>query len=40
MKYIDDLSVSEISKITNKNQVNTRVTIHRALKTLKKKYEK
>lgn len=40
MKYLDDLSISEISKITNKNQVNIRVTIHRALQTLKKKYEK
>ena len=40
MKYVDDLRISEISKITNKSQTNTRVTIHRALQTLKKKYEK
>lgn len=40
MKYLDDLSISEISKITNKSQVNIRVTILRALQTLKKKYEK
>ncbi len=40
MKYMDDLSASEISKITNKSQVNVRVTIHRALQELKKKYEK
>lgn len=40
MKYLDDLSIGEISKITNKSQVNIRVTIHRALQTLKKKYEK
>lgn len=40
MKYMDDLSISEISKTTNKSPVNVRVTIHRALLSLKKRYEK
>lgn len=40
MKYMDDLSVNEISKITNRSPVNVRVTIHRALLSLKKRYEK
>lgn len=40
MKYMDDLSINEISKITNRSPVNVRVTIHRALLSLKKRYEK
>lgn len=40
MKYMDDLSINEISKITNSSPVNVRVTIHRALLSLKKRYEK
>jgi RNA polymerase sigma-70 factor (ECF subfamily) len=40
MKYMDDLSINEMSKITNRSPVNVRVTIHRALLSLKKRYEK
>lgn len=40
MKYMDDLSINEISKITDRSPVNVRVTIHRALLSLKKRYEK
>lgn len=35
LKYIDELSTAEIAKILNKNQINVRVTIHRALNKLK-----
>lgn len=40
MKYMDDLNINEMSKITNRSPVNVRVTIHRALLSLKKRYEK
>ena len=33
--YIDDLSIPEIAKLLNKSQVSVRVTLHRALKSLK-----
>ncbi len=35
LKYVNELSIDEISKIVGKSKVNTRVTIHRALKVLK-----
>ena len=35
LKYIDELSIKEISKIINKKAGATRVLIHRALQTLK-----
>lgn len=34
-KYVDELSVPEISRITGKSAVNVYVSIHRALKALK-----
>ena len=34
--YIDDLSISEIAKMLNKSEGAVRVTLHRALKSLKK----
>lgn len=40
MRYIDDLSISEISEIINKKSGLVRITIFRALKALKNKYEK
>ncbi|MFA5211528.1 MAG: RNA polymerase sigma factor [Patescibacteria group bacterium] len=40
LKYIEELSVIEISEITGKGQTNIRVTLHRALKILKKELEK
>lgn len=40
MRYIDDMSIKEISQITEKTKGNVRVLIHRALQILKKKYEK
>ncbi len=36
LRYIDELSVSEIADILEKKSTNVRVTIHRALKVLKK----
>ncbi|KKQ21557.1 hypothetical protein A2999_02520 [Candidatus Wolfebacteria bacterium RIFCSPLOWO2_01_FULL_38_11] len=36
-RFIDDLSIDEISKITDKSSVNIYVIIHRAIKVLKKK---
>jgi len=36
LRYIDDLPVSEIAKIMEKSENAVRVTIHRALKALKK----
>jgi RNA polymerase sigma-70 factor (ECF subfamily) len=39
LKYIEELSVSEISEITGKKSINIRVTLHRALKILKKELE-
>ncbi len=38
--YIEDLSVREIAKIMGKSEENTRVTLHRALKSLKNKLQK
>ncbi len=35
LKYIDELSTSEIGEITGKGKVAVRVTLHRALKKLK-----
>ena len=35
LKYIDELTTSEIGEITNKGNVAVRVTLHRALKKLK-----
>jgi RNA polymerase sigma-70 factor (ECF subfamily) len=36
LKYIEELSTAEIAKIIGKSTVSVRVTIHRALKILKK----
>lgn len=38
-RYVDDLSVSEISEIIGKTKDNVSVTIHRALKSLRKQME-
>jgi len=38
-RYIDELSVQEISKLTGKTTVNVYVIIHRALKILKQKFK-
>ena len=35
LKYIEELSTNEISKIMEKSRANVRVTLHRALKLLK-----
>ncbi len=35
MRYVEDLSVSEIAKILNKSEGNIRVTIYRALKAIR-----
>ncbi|MBI4811931.1 RNA polymerase sigma factor [Candidatus Falkowbacteria bacterium] len=39
-RYIDDLSIKEISEITGKSANNISVMIHRALKMLREKYDK
>lgn len=39
LKYIEELSVKEISEITGKKAINIRVTLHRALNILKKELE-
>ncbi len=36
LRYVDDLSISEIAHITEKSGSNVRVTLHRALKVLKR----
>jgi len=36
LRFIDGLSIGEIAEILNKTQINTRVLLHRAQKTLKK----
>jgi RNA polymerase sigma-70 factor (ECF subfamily) len=36
-RYVDDLSISEISEITGKSLTGVRVLIHRALKKIKEK---
>ena len=38
--YLNDMSISEISKTLGKTEGNTRVLLHRALESLKKKVEK
>ena len=35
LKYVDELSVEEISEITGRGKISVRVTLHRALKRLK-----
>lgn len=40
LKFVEDLSISEISEIIGKSNVHTRVLIHRATKTLKETLEK
>ncbi len=39
LKYIDELSVAEISEITGKGKIAVRVTLHRAIKKLKEMTE-
>ena len=39
MRFIDDLKVAEISEIIGKTKTNVRVTIHRALASLRKEME-
>lgn len=39
-RYLEDLSIPEISKITEKSEQATRVTLHRALKALKEEVNK
>lgn len=39
LKYIEDLSLSEIAEIMEKSKVNVRVLLHRALKEIKKLLE-
>lgn len=36
LKYIEELSISEIAEIVGKSSVNVRVTLHRAMNILKK----
>jgi len=36
LKYIEELSTAEIAEILDKSQVSVRVTVHRAMKILKK----
>ena len=38
-RYIDDLDIKEIAEITGKSRANVYVTIHRALKLIKKRLE-
>ena len=40
MRYVDDLSISEIAKILGKSQISVRVMLHRAVKKLKFLLEK
>lgn len=39
LHYLNDLSVPEIAEILNKSETNVRVSLHRAIKELKNKYE-
>jgi len=39
LHYIEDLTVPEIAKMLNKTEGNVRVTLHRALKSIKSKIE-
>ena len=39
LRYVDELTLGEIAEILGKSQVNARVLLHRALKTLKKVME-
>lgn len=36
LRYVDDLSITEIAQITGKSNANVRVTLHRALKVLRR----
>lgn len=36
LRYIDELTISEIAEILNKSKINVRVLIHRSLKVLRK----
>ena len=38
MRYINDLSIDEISQILDKRNGNIRILLHRAMRVLKKKY--
>ena len=40
LRYINELSITEISEILDKKKTNVRVTLYRALKLLKKSTEK
>ena len=40
MRFINDMSIKEISQVTNKTRGNVRILIYRALQVLKKKYER
>jgi len=40
LRFINDLSIKEISQVTNKTRGSVRILIHRALQALKKKYER
>lgn len=40
LKYIDELSISEIAKVINKSKGNTRVLAHRSIKALKELIDK
>ena len=39
-RYMDDLSVPEMAKMLKKSEETTRVTLHRALKSLKNEFHK
>jgi len=39
MKFIDELSLSEIAQVMDKSKGNVRVLLHRALKTLRGMFE-
>ncbi len=39
LRYVDDLSISEIAHITNKSEGAVRVTLHRALNVLQEKVQ-
>ncbi len=40
LRYVEDLSISEIAQIIAKSPVSTRVLLHRANQALKREYEK
>lgn len=39
LRFVEDLSIGEIAKIIGKNEISTRVAIHRALTVFKKIYQ-